>query len=89
MQNFLYTVVTSQPDWDFSFLGKEMSALVVKWRVPVPLSDDLPVSPLPPEDHPEQVINADPIIHLEEGDVIDDDLEQIDDPREILDHQDN
>ena len=51
----------------------------------VPLSDEPPATPLPPEDLPEQVIETNPVINPEEGD----DLERIDDPRGISDHQDN
>ena len=82
-------MATAQPDWDLSFLGKEMNALVVEWRASVPLSDKPPVTPPPLEDHPKQVIEVDLVINLEEGDGGDDDLERIDDPRGILDHQDN
>ena len=71
------------------FLGKEMSALEVEWRAPIPPFDEPLVTPPPPEDCPEQVIEADPVIDLEEGEDTDDDLEQINNPRGILDHQDN
>ena len=72
-----------------SFLGEEISALVTEWRALVSLSDEPLVAPPPPKDHPEQVIEANLVIDLEEGDGGDDDLEQIDDPRGNLDHQDN
>ena len=62
----------------------------------VPPSDELPRTPsserpviLPPlEVHPKQVIEDNPIVNVEEGDEGDDNLERIDDPRGVLDHQD-
>ena len=69
---------------------------MAQWRAPVPPSDE-PLVPqsyeplvilLPPKDHPEQVIKANSVVNLEEDDGGDDDLEQIDDPRGVLDHQD-
>ena len=70
------------------FLCEEMSALVAEWRALVPPSNEPPVTPPPPKDHPKQVIEVNLVINLEKGDGGDDDLEQIDDPRGILDHQD-
>ena len=58
----------------------------------VPLSSELPVTlsskppALTPEVHPEQVIEANLVVNLEESDRSEDDLEQIDDLRGILDH---
>ena len=73
--DFLYTEETAQPDWDLSFLGEEMSIFVAKWHAPVPPSNELLVPLPPPKDRPEQVIEADLVINLEEGDDADDDLE--------------
>ena len=87
--DFLYTVVTKRLDWDLSFLGAEMSALVAEWRAPVPSSDEPSVTLPPLEYRFEQVIEAYLVINLEKGDDLDDDLEWIDDPRGVLDHQDN
>ena len=86
MQDFLYTLATSQPNLDLSFLGEEMSTLVAEWRASVLPSDEPLVTPPPQEVRPEQVTKADLVINLEEGDGVDDDLEWIDDPRGILDH---
>ena len=69
-----------------SFLGEKMSALVAEWCALVPYSDEPIVIPPPPEDRPKQVIKADPVINLEEGDGVNDDLKQINDPMGILDH---
>ena len=63
--------------------------MVAEWHAFVPPSDEPPVppsgeplvTPPPPEDHPEQVIEADPVINLEEGDGSGDDLEGINDPQ--------
>ena len=53
---------------------------------PVTSPGEPPVTPPPLEVHPEQVIEADSVINLEEGDGSGDELEQIDDSRGILDH---
>ena len=60
---------------------------MAEWLAPVPLSDDPPVALPPSEDCHEKVIEAYPVINLEEGVGDDDDLERIDDPRGIRDHQ--
>ena len=51
------------------------------------LSGKLPVIPQSPEVHPEQVIEDNLMVNLEEGDDSDDNLERINDPRGVLDHQ--
>ena len=45
--DFMYTVATEHLDWDLSFLGLKLSAMVDKWhvgwRASLPLSDEPPV----------------------------------------------
>ena len=90
VHDFTHTVPTERPDWDLSFLGAQLSAMVAKWRalVPqscetyVPLFGEPPVNPPPLEDYLEKIIEADPMVNLEEDD---DDLERINDPKGALD----
>ena len=105
MRDFTYTVATKQLNWDLSFLCTKLSAIMAECfysmsqfdKPLVPPSGEPPVTPsgepliTPPplEYRPKQVIEADPVIKLEEGDESGDDLERIDDPRGILDHQDD
>ena len=63
-----------------------MSAFVAVWCALVPPFDEPLVTPPPLEDCAEQVIEANTVINLEEGDGSDDDLKQINDPRGVLDH---
>ena len=98
VQDFTYTMVTKQLDWDLSFLSAKLSSMVAEWRAFIPSSDEPPipqfskppvtlsseplVTPPPLKDYPKQVIEA----NLEEGDGSGDNLERINDPRGILDH---
>ena len=60
--------------------------MVAVWCALVPPFDEPPVTPPPLKDCVEQVIEANTVINLEEGDGSDDDLKQINDPRGVLDH---
>ena len=51
-------------------------------------SSELPTIPPPPEVHHEQAIEDDPVVEIEESDGSGDNLEGINDPSGVLDHQD-
>ena len=85
---FMYTVATKHLNWNLSFFGEKLSALVDEWcdqwraflpqsdKPPFPPSDELPrplsseflVTPPPLEVFPEQVIESDPVVNIEEND---------------------
>ena len=85
----LNALVNKQRDqWRASLLQSEEPFIPPSDELPRTPSGELSVIPPPLEVHPEQVIKGDLVVQIEENDRNGDDLEQIDDPKRVLDQQD-
>ena len=76
-------------EWHASVPPSDELLIPLSGEPPIPLTSEPPVTPPPLEDRPKQVIEVDLMINLVEGDGSGDNVEWIDDPRGILDHQDD
>ena len=43
VRDFTYTVATERLNWDLSFLGSKLSAMVDGWRASLPPTDEPPI----------------------------------------------